>query len=150
MKKIFLFTLVVSALGMSGSALAQAAGPGKGAPKGDVGARQKGKAAREAAAKMNQEILDKLKLTDDQKTKLKAHREEQETKQKALRKELRAATDKEAVREKVKELRKSNEEFMKKTLTKEQLREFQKLRRAALKEQREKRQKDEKTAPPVN
>jgi Spy/CpxP family protein refolding chaperone len=150
MKKVLLVTLIVSALALSGSALAQAAGPANGAPK--VGAGQaalKGKEAREAIAKLNKEILDKLNLTDDQKAKIKAHQEEQAQKLKDLRKEAKTATDKDAVKEKVKELRKANEAFMKQTLTKDQLRQFQKLRREGMKELREKQKNDQKTTPPA-
>ena len=150
MKKVFLVTLIASALALSGSALAQAAGPANGAPKGGAGqVGLKGKEAREAIAKMNQEILDKLNLTDDQKAKIKAHREEQEQKLKDLRKEAKTATDKDAVKEKIKDLRKANEAFMKQTLTKDQLRQFQMLRREAMKELREKQKNDQKTTPPA-
>jgi hypothetical protein len=92
-------------------------------------------------AKMNAEILAKLNLTDDQKTKIKAHQDEMETKVKDLRKSAKSGTDEEkkAAREKVKALQKENQEFLKQTLTKDQMKEFAKLRREAMKAQREKK-----------
>ncbi len=153
MKKIFLFTLIASALGLAGSAMAQAAGPAGGVPQ-DPAIGKAGKQGREAMAKMNEEILAKLNLTDDQKAKLKAHREEMETKLKELRKGAKGAKGtppSEELKEKLKTLRKENEQFMKQTLTKDQMREFQKLRREKMKEMRDKLEAGKKpgTTPPL-
>ena len=128
MRKIILFTLAAAALGVSSSALAQTAGP-----KGLVPASQgkKPKMDRKEMAKLNEEILAKLDLTDEQKSKLEAHKTENEGKMKALRKEAKSG-DKEATKEKMKALRKENQAFMKNLLTKEQMRKMQKLRREAI------------------
>lgn len=137
MKKLLLLSLVASAFGLTSAAFAQAAGPAGGTPQAPVDGKG-AKGGRKAMEKMNEEILAKLNLTDDQKAKLKAHREETETKLKELRKSAKGAADKEAVKEKAKAIQKENQAFMKQTLTKEQMREYQKLRREALKARQEK------------
>ena len=139
MKKLLILSVCASALGLTASALAQAAGPAGGAPKGPE-VRQ-GKGDRKALQKMQEEILAKLNLTDEQKAKIKAHEEEMKTKMQALRKGNKGAKGdgkSEDVKEKIKALRKEQQAFMKQTLTKDQMREFQKLRAEKLKEMREK------------
>jgi len=140
MRKIVLLTLIASALGLAGSAMAQAAGPAGGGPQDPVIGKG-GKQGREALAKMNEEILAKLNLTDDQKAKLKAHKEEMQKKVLELRKGAKGAKGagpSEEVKEKLKALRKENEQFLKQTLTKDQMKEYQKIRREKMKEMREK------------
>ena len=129
MKKILLLTLCASALGLASSAFAQAAGPVGGAPRRPPPSTT---VAARAMEKMNEEILAKLNLTDDQKAKLKAHKEEMAAKAKEL-KGAKGAGKTEEVKEKVKALRKENQKFMKELLTKDQMKEFTKLRREAMK-----------------
>jgi periplasmic protein CpxP/Spy len=130
MKKLLALSLVVAALGVTSSAFAQAAGP-KGLAPASEG---KGKRLdRKEMERINEEILDKLNLTEDQKAKLKAHKEETAAKLKEARKGAKGG-DKEAAKEKAKAIRKENANFMKTLLTKEQMREMQKLRREAVKE----------------
>ena len=134
MKKILLASILVAALGVSSSAVAQTAGP-----KGLVPASQdkKGKMNRKEMQKLNEEILAKLDLTDEQKSKLDAHQKEIAGKMKDLRKEAKGG-DKEAVKEKMKAFRKENQSFMKNLLTKDQMRKMQKLRREAMQNQEKK------------
>ncbi len=126
MKKILIVSFLTAAFGASTSAFAQAAGPAGGAPQSPV----VGKRDRKAAQKMNEEILAKLNLTDDQKAKFKAHDEEMRAKMQEVRKGARGAPD--DAKEKIKALRKENQEFIKQTLTKDQLKEMKRLRREAI------------------
>ena len=135
MKKILIVSFLAAALGASTSAFAQAAGPAGGAPQSPVVGKHAGKGDRKAMQKMNEEILAKLNLTDDQKAKFKAHDEEMKAKMLELRKGAKGAkgTGKsEETKEKLKALRKENQHFMKQTLTKDQLKEMIRLRREAM------------------
>ena len=132
MKKIILLSLAAAALGISSSAFAQTAGP-KGLAPASQG--EKGKLGRKEMEKINEEILAKLDLTDDQKAKLEAHKKENAGKMKELRKGAKGG-DKEATKEKVKAFRKENQEFMKNLLTKDQMRKMQQLRREAMQDRK--------------
>lgn len=134
MKKL----LILSLLAVSCSALAQVAGPTGVAPQTPAG-KQGGKVDRKEMAKINEDILAKLNLTDEQKAKIKAHEEESKAKLKDLRKGAKGAGQSDETKEKIKALRKENQTFMKTVLTKEQMREMVKLRREAVKTLREKK-----------
>lgn len=130
MRKLLLLALLTTA---ATGAMAQAAGPAGAPPKSSESGKH-AKIDRKEMAKINQEIFDKLGLSDDQKAKLKTHREEMAAKLKELRKGAKGANKSEDLKEKVKSLRKEDQAFLKQTLTKTQMREFQKLRREKIKE----------------
>ena len=144
MKRPLVLLIAAAALGVSTSAYAQVAGP-----KGLAPARQEGKKAgkldRKQMQKLNEAILAKLNLTDDQKAKLKTHREETAAKLKDLRKDAKGGGKDAELKEKMKAIRKEEQAFLKQTLTKPQMREMQKLRREAIAEMRAK--KDGATTP---
>lgn len=137
MKKFVAFFVVVASLGVAASAHAQAAGPKTGTPP-TQGSKAGAKIDRKEMQKINEEILAKLNLTDDQKDKLKKHREEMTAKLKDLRKQAKGDPKNEDLRGKIRELQKENAAFLKQTLTKDQMREYTKLRREKLKELRDK------------
>lgn len=127
MKKL----LILSLLAVSGAAMAQVAGP-TGVQTPPTTAPAHPRIGAKEMQKINEDVLAKLNLTDDQKTKIKAHQEEMKAKLKELRKS--AKTGGADAKEKLKEAQKENREFMKTVLTKEQLRDYAKLRREAIKE----------------
>ncbi len=131
MKKTLIVALAAAALGLTSSALAQTAGPAGLPPQVPV-APKAGHVSRAEMEKVNEEILSKLNLTEDQKTKIIAHRKDMEAKLLELRKAnkgTKGAGQSEEVKAKVKEIRKENQEFMKQTLTKPQMKELARLRR---------------------
>ena len=137
MKKLLTLALCASALGLANSALAQAAGPVGGAPQAPAAGKH-AKIDRKAMQKINEEILEKLNLTDDQKAKLKVHQDERAGKLKELKKGAKGAGNTEEVKEKIKAARKEEQQFMKNLLTKDQMKEMQKLRREAVKKLQDK------------
>ena len=135
MKKLLLLSLAAA----SCSAFAQVAGPTGLPPQTPAGQKHGDRLGKKEMARINEEILAKLNLTDDQKTKLKTHEEEMKTKLAGLRKAAKGSANPEEAKEKVKEIRKENQAFMKSVLTKEQMREMMRLRREAVKDLQEKR-----------
>lgn len=133
MKKTLIVALAVAAFGLSASALAQTAGPAGVPPQSPLGTKPQGERLTKAEMeKVNADVLAKLGLTDDQKSKILAHQKETEEKLKELRKANKGAKGagvSEETKEKVKAIRKENQEFMKTILTKPQLKEYARLRR---------------------
>ena len=141
MKTLLIASFAVAALGFSSSAFAQAAGPVGGAPKTTFAGKGGGHMGKKEREKINEEILAKLNLTPDQKSKIEAHRKAEMEQLLALRKAgkgAKGAGPSEETKEKMKAIRKENKAFMKETLTKDQLKELARLRREAMKEEREK------------
>jgi periplasmic protein CpxP/Spy len=124
MKKLIATIAIAGlSLGLATSVFAQAAGPKN---QGTLGAGQKQKGAGQNARKAQKEMLAKLNLTDEQKTKLKAHQEKMQAKMKDLRAEMeKDPTKKEGLREKMQAFRKEQQEGLKAILTAEQQKKFE-------------------------
>ena len=135
MKRILLLSLVA----VSCSAFGQVAGPAGLPPQAPAGKKHADRLDRKEMAKINEDILAKLNLTDDQKAKIKAHEEETKTKLAGLKKAAKGSGNNDEAKQKVKEIRKENQSFMKTILTKEQMRDMMKLRREAVKEAQDKK-----------
>lgn len=127
MKKLALSLVVATAaLGLAASSFAQQPGP-RGA-----GQRQQGGMRRMGG--MNNEILAKLNLTADQKTKIAALQKKSREKMMELRKDFQPGGDRSAMRTKLQAMQKENRAELQKILTPAQLKQFD----ALVKEQRQK------------
>lgn len=138
MKKLLLASLVVASLGLASSATAQTAGPVGGPPTSPVIPKAKARLGKKEMAIINEEVMVKMNLTEDQKTKIKAHEDAMAAQELPLKQRVKAArkagtVDADAT-EKLKAMRKDDKGFMKQVLTKEQMKEMVKLRRDAIKD----------------
>ncbi len=134
MRKLITSLVLAAVVALPVAALAQDPGPQGGSTKpAETTKRRLNRAEQE---KLQKEIFAKIKLTDDQKAKFKAHDEEYKKKLSEFRGKRKNLT--EADKEKLKELRKERQKFLKDTLTKEQFQEFMKLRRAEMKKRDDK------------
>ena len=129
MKKLLIVSLALASLGLSASALAQAAGPAGGAPPiSPLGGKHAG---HKGGKMLSDETMAKLNLTEDQKTKIKAKQEETKAKLQELKKGNKGAKGAgvpEDVKEKMKAIRKEYAEFIKQTLTKDQKKQLLRMR----------------------
>ncbi len=134
MKKFLSIVLCVAAVSIVATASAQTAGAS------DKSTSQKGEAR--AAAQHQETMVDmlmKLNLSADQKTKLKALVAKSTKDAKALREDLKSGKlKKQDARNKAQELRKANQEAVRAILTKEQNKEFNDLIKEARKKREEK------------
>ena len=134
MKKILtLFITLSLAVGITSSAMAQAAGLS-----GQTGKQETVKTPGKGRVNM-QEILAKLNLSDDQKAKLKDQMTKNQTAVAEIRKQVKAGTlTKEDAKKKQQELRKENQKAIHTILTKDQAKQLA----ALLKEAREKNKEE--------
>lgn len=132
MKKLLIVSLALASLGLSASALAQAAGPAGGAPPvSPLGGKHGGHAGHKGGKMLSDETMAQLNLTEDQKTKIKAKQEETKAKLQELKKGNKGAKGAgvpEDVKEKMKAIRKEYAEFIKQTLTKDQKKQLLRMR----------------------
>jgi Spy/CpxP family protein refolding chaperone len=134
---IKLFVVAIVSAAMAGSVLAQGAGPKGGAP--SQGTQKPGQGARGQMGKMQQEIMAKLNLTNDQKAKIKDLGEKRMAEMKKLRE-----SGKQVDRAQMKAMRDKNEADLKAILTAEQYKKYE----ALMKEMREKMMKERGNRPP--